>query len=403
LEEGYAGKGDDQALKKRSGNREYRKSGNTNPRSEIKNLPDGIGRSAIMKKIDWYILKKFLGTFVFIMMLLILITVVVDISEKIDNFLDGTAPLKEIVFSYYLSFIPYISSMLAPFFVLVIFFTSQLADRSEIIAILNSGTSYFRFLRGYMVGAVILGSALWLGNNYLVPMANHNRIEFESKYINKYTRSLSYNYHRQISPGTFMYVENYRPADAIGSKFSIDKFEKGKLVLKMRSESIMWDTIKKTWKVHNYYIREMHPDGDVIKTGMDMDSLFSFRPENFAISNDRKDEMTTPMLKDFILHMQKAGSNDIEFYQVELYRRTSGAFSVLIMTLIGVSLASRKIRGGLGWHLVLGIALCASFEIIMKFSITFSTNSSLPPFIGVWIPNVIFGFIAVYLTKTAPK
>jgi lipopolysaccharide export system permease protein len=165
----------------------------------------------------------------------------------------------------------------------------------------------------------------------------------------------------------------------------------------------MWDTIKKTWKVHNYYIREMHPDGDVIKTGMDMDSLFSFRPENFAISNDRKDEMTTPMLKDFILHMQKAGSNDIEFYQVELYRRTSGAFSVLIMTLIGVSLASRKIRGGLGWHLVLGIALCASFEIIMKFSITFSTNSSLPPFIGVWIPNVIFGFIAVYLTKTAPK
>ncbi|MCW3124807.1 MAG: hypothetical protein JWO03_465 [Bacteroidetes bacterium] len=339
------------------------------------------------------------------MMLLILITVVVDISEKIDNFLDGTASVKEIIFSYYLSFIPYICSMLAPFFVLVavIFFTSQLADRSEIIAILNSGTTYFRFLRAYLVGALILGVGLWYANNYLVPMANHNRIMFEAKYINKYMSALSYNYHRQIAPNTFMYVEGYKPAEAVGSRFSVDRFENGKMVNKLRSESIKWDTIKKTWHVRNYYIREMHPEGDIIKTGTDMDSLFSFRPENFAITNDRKDEMTTPALKDFILHMQKAGSNDIEFYEVELYRRTSGAFSVLIMTLIGVSLASRKIRGGLGWHLVLGIALCASFEIIMKFSVTFSTNSSLPPFIGVWIPNCIFGVIAVYLTKTAPK
>ena len=358
-----------------------------------------------MKKIDWYILKKFLGTFVFIMMLLILITVVVDVSEKIDNFIEGTATIKEIIFQYYLSFIPYITTMLAPFFVLVsvIFFTSQLADRSEIIAILNSGSSYFRFLRPYLVGAVILGTGLWVCNNYLVPIANHNRLVFESTYINKFTRTLSYNYHRQISPGTFMYVENYRPADAIGNKFSIDKFENGKLVVKLRSESIMWDTVIKKWRVHNYFIREIRPEGDIIKTGANMDSLFPFRPENFAITNDRKDEMTTPMLKDFIRHMQKSGSNDIEFYEVELFRRTSGAFSVLIMTLIGVSLASRKIRGGLGWHLVLGIALCASFEIIMKFSVTFSTNSSLPPFIGVWIPNFIFGCIAVYLLKTAPK
>ncbi|MBS1595174.1 MAG: LptF/LptG family permease [Bacteroidetes bacterium] len=358
-----------------------------------------------MKKIDWYILKKFLGTFVFIIVLLNLITVVVDVSEKIDNFLDGSATVWEIIFSYYLAFIPYISSMLAPFFVLVavIFFTSQLADRSEIIAILNSGTSYYRMLLPYGVGALILGGGLWVCNNYLVPMANHKRLLFESTYINKFTRTLSYNYHRQISPGTFMYVENYRPADAVGSRFSIDKFENGKMVTKLRSESIAWDTIKKTWRVKNYYIRELHPEGDVIRTGASMDSLFSFRPENFAITTDRKDEMTTPALKDFIRHMQKAGSNDIEFYEVELYRRTSGAFSVLIMTLIGVSLASRKIRGGLGWHLVLGIALCATFEIIMKFSITFSTNASLPPFIGVWIPNFLFGIIAFYLLKTAPK
>ena len=358
-----------------------------------------------MKKIDWYILKKFLGTFVFIMLLLILITVVIDVSEKIDNFLDGTATWREIVFSYYLSFIPYIVAMLAPFFVLVsvIFFTSQLADRSEIIAILNSGTSYYRFLWPYFIGAVILGGGLWYSNNYLVPASNKRRLAFENKYVNKFTNNLAYNFHRQIRPGMFMYVENYRPVDAVGFRFSIDKFENGKMAFKLRSDKIEWDKKINKWRVYNFYSREMHPTGDIIKTGMEFDSTYNFTPESFSVTSDRKDEMTTPRLADYIDHMKKAGSNDIEFYEVELYRRTSGAFSVFIMTLIGVSLASRKLRGGLGWHLVLGVALCSIFEIIMKFSVTFSTNSSLPPVVGVWIPNVIFGFVAIYLTVKAPK
>jgi lipopolysaccharide export system permease protein len=358
-----------------------------------------------MKKIDWYILKKFLGTFVFIMLLLILITVVIDVSEKIDNFLDGSATWREIIFQYYLSFIPYIVAMLAPFFVLVsvIFFTSQLADRSEIIAILNSGTSFFRFLRPYFIGAVILGGGLWYSNNYLVPASNKRRLQFENKYINKYTNNMSYNFHRQISPGVFMYVENYRPADAIGFKFSIDKFEKGTMTFKLRSDKIEWDKNINKWKVYNFYSREMHPTGDIIRTGPEFDSAYSFSPESFAISSDRKDQMTTPRLAEYIDHMHRSGSNDIEFYEVELYRRTSGAFSVFIMTLIGVSLASRKLRGGLGWHLVLGVAICAVFEIINKFSVTFSTNSSLPPIVGVWIPNVLFVFVAIYLLVKAPK
>ena len=358
-----------------------------------------------MKKIDWYILKKFLGTFVFIMLLLILITVVIDVSEKMDNFLDSNAPLRDIVFQHYAGFIPFISTLLAPFFVLVavIFFTSQLSDRSEIVAILNSGTSYYRLLYPYFLGALILGGGLWYANNYLVPAANQRRLRFENKYINKYVSSLSFNYHRQVSPGLFMYVENYRPAEAIGYRFSLDKFDNGHMTMKLRSDKIEWDKKINKWKVSNYYIREMRASGDIIRSGAEMDTLFPFKPESFAITNQRKDEMTTPELKEYIDHMKKAGSNDIEFYEVELYRRTSGAFSVFIMTLIGVSLATRKLRGGLGWHLVLGIGLCALFEIIMKFSVTFSTNSSLPPFIGVWIPNVIFGVVAVYLTIKTPK
>jgi lipopolysaccharide export system permease protein len=339
------------------------------------------------------------------MMLLILITIVIDISEKIDNFLDKETPLRQIVFNYYLSFIPYIVAMLAPFFVLVsvIFFTSQLADRSEIIAILNSGTTFYRFLKPYFIGAVILGSILWYANNYLVPESNKRRLAFENKYINKFVNNMSYNFHRQISPGLFMYVENYRPADAQGFKFSLDKFENGKMTFKLRSDKIEWDKKMNKWKVYNYYTRQITPTGDIIRSGAELDSLFPFRPDGFTVSSDRKDEMTTPVLADFIEKMKRAGSNDIEFYEVEMYRRTSGAFGVLIMTLIGVSLASRKLRGGLGWHLVLGIAICAVFEIIMKFSVTFSTNSTLPPMIGVWIPNIIFGFVAVYLTFKAPK
>ena len=358
-----------------------------------------------MKIIDWYILKKFLGTFVFIMLLLILITVVIDVSEKMDNFLDSTATLRQIVFQYYVGFIPFISTLLAPFFVLVavIFFTSQLSDRSEIVAILNSGTSYYRLLYPYLIGSLILGGGLWIANNYLVPAANLRRLKFENTYITKYVNALSYNYHRQISPGVFMYVESYRPAEALGYRFSLDKFENGHLTMKLRSDKIEWDKKISKWKVTNYYIREMKPTGDIIKSGAEIDTLFPFKPESFAISNQRKDEMTSPELREYIDHMKRAGSNDIEFYEVELHRRTSGAFSVLIMTLIGVSLATRKLRGGLGWHLVLGIGICALFEIIMKFSVTFSTNSTLPPVIGVWIPNVIFGFVAIYLTIKTPK
>jgi lipopolysaccharide export system permease protein len=358
-----------------------------------------------LKKIDWYILRKFLGTFVFIVLLLILITVVVDISEKIDNFLDGSASWREIVFTYYMGFIPYIVAMLAPFFVLlsVIFFTSQLADRSEIIAILNSGTSFYRMLWPYFVGACILGGGLWYSNNYLVPASNKRRLAFENKYINKYTNSMSYNFHRQISPGVFMYVENYRPAEAVGFRFSIDKFENGKMTFKLRSDKMEWNKKLNKWSVYNYYTRQILPGGDIIRTGAEFDSAYNFNPESFSISSDRKDEMTTPHLADYIDHMKKAGSNDIEFYEVELYRRSADAFSIFIMTLIGVSMASRKIRGGMGWHIVLGIGISALFELIMKFSVTFATNSSLSPFIGVWIPNLLFGIVAVYLLLEAPK
>ncbi len=358
-----------------------------------------------MKKLDWYILKKFLGTFVFIMALLLSITIVIDLSEKIDSFMDNHAPVKEIVFGYFIYFIPYITSLIGPFFVLVavIFFTSQLASRSEIVAILNSGTSFYRMLYPYFVGATILAIAFYFGNHYFVPYSNSKRIAFEHKYVSKPMQGLRFNFHRTIAPGTIIYIENYKPSDASGFKFSLDKFENGRLVYKLRSEKIGWDSVRHLWQVSNYYIRELHDNGDKIWSGETLDTTFAFKPADIKFTEIFKDVMTTPQLVAYIDEMKRSGQADVEFFEVERYRRTSSSFSIYIMTLIGVSVASRKVRGGLGWHLVLGIGLSALYEIIMKFSTTFSTNSSLPPFLGVWIPNFLYLGLAIYLVRKAPK
>lgn len=358
-----------------------------------------------MKKLDWYILKKFLGTFVFIMALLLCITIVIDLSEKIDGFVENHATVKVVVFDYFLYFILFITSMIGPFFVLVsvIFFTSQLANRSEIIAILNSGTSFYRMLWPYFVGASVIAFAFFLGNNYFVPYANVQRNIFEHKYVSKPFEGIGFNFHRTVAPGTIVYLENYKPTDGTGYKFSIDKFEKGKLVFKLRSERLNWNKGSKRWHITNYYTREMQGTQDVIHTGASMDTVFPFKPVDFSFTQHLKEEMTTPQLKEYIQYMYQSGQPDIEFYEVERYRRTASAFSIYILTLIGVSVASRRMRGGLGWHLVLGIALSAVYEIIMKFSITFATNASLPPLVAVWIPNVIFAALAFYLLKKAPK
>lgn len=359
----------------------------------------------LMKKLDRYILVKFLGTFLFIMMLLLSITIVIDMEEKIDAFVNNHATVKIVVFDYLIYFIPYITSLIGPFFILVsvIFFTSQLAERSEIIAILNSGTSFYRMLYPYLLGATILAGIFYIANNYAVPYANKKRIQFENKYVSKPPEGLRYNFHRTIAPGTIIYMENYKPSEGSGFKFSIDKFVDGRLVYKLRSDKIDW--VKKTshWRVSNYYIRELDPAGDRLTSGQVMDTVFPFKPDDFTFSENKKEVMTTPELKEYIDYMYKSGQPDIEFYEVEKYRRTSSSFSIYILTLIGVSVASRKVRGGLGWHIVLGIGLSALYEVIMKFTITFSTNASLPPVLGVWIPNLLYACLALYLLKKAPK
>lgn len=359
----------------------------------------------MLKKLDRYILFKFLGTFVFIMGLLLLITIVVDFSEKVDDLVASELSAWQVVTGFYLHFLPFITSLIGPFFVLVacMFFTSQLAARSEVIAILNSGTSFYRMLYPYFLGATILGGAFYIGNHYLVPYSNSKRLEFEGKYIYKSREGMRFNFHRTIAPGTIIYMENYSPSQAHGYKFSIDRFAGKQLVYKLMADKIEWDANKKKWHLSNLFIRQLNNGRDEIVQADAADSVFTFTPADFQFAKHVKEEMKTPELIEYIQYMYASGQQDIEFYEVERYRRTSSAFSIYILTLMGVSIASRKMRGGLGWHLVLGIGLSGLYEVVMKFSVTFATNSTLPPVIAVWIPNVLFAALAIYLLKQAPK
>ncbi len=358
-----------------------------------------------IKILDKYIVKKFLGTFFFALGLIIAIAIVFDISEKIDDFLEREAPLHAIVFDYYLNFIPYFGNLFSPLFIFiaVIYFTSRMAGNTEIVAILGSGVSFARLLRPYMVAAAILaGISLYL-NNYVIPHSNKERIDFESRYIKNPFVYKNRHVHRQISPGQFIYFESYNNIDKVGYQFSFEKFDKGKLVYKLLSERILWDSIRSRWTVENYFIRQINGEQESIRSGYRMDTIFAFHPNEFSKRVDYIETMDTPTLNDYIEKERLRGSENIPYYLVERYRRTSFPFATFVLTLIGVSLSSRKVRGGIGMQIGIGILLSFTYIMFMQVSTTFATNGDMPPLLAVWIPNFIFLGIAAFFLRKAMK
>lgn len=357
-----------------------------------------------LKKIDFYILKKFLGTFFFALGLIILVSVVFDFSEKIDDFIENEAPFKAIIFQYYLNFIPYFSNLFSFLFVFiaVIFFTSKMAMHTEIIAILSCGISYKRMMVPYFIGATIIALLTFFLGHYVIPHSNVVRLQFEEQYFKKHYRSPEKNIHRQIAPGVFIYLENYNARADYGTKFSMETIKDGKLVSKMMADHIRWDTTKQQWRIHNYWVREIDGLNESLTEGMDLDTTLNLYPEEFKRPHTIVESMITPDLKEFIREELSRGKIDV-YYYIELYRRTSAPIAVYILTIIGVSLSSRKIRGGMGMHIGFGIALSFSYILFMQVSKEFSVSGDLKPFVAVWIPNLVFAVIAFFLYKIAPK
>ncbi|RLD60558.1 MAG: hypothetical protein DRJ05_04460, partial [Bacteroidetes bacterium] len=303
-----------------------------------------------MKKLDIYIIKKFLGTFFFAISLLIVIVIIFDVSEKVDDFIEKDAPLSKILFSYYLNFIPYFVNLFSYLFtfIAVIFFTSKMATDSEIVAILSSGISFRRFLYPYIISAVILGLMSFYLANFLIPKTNIKMMAFEKEYIKNQFRSYDRDIHMQIKPGTFVYLQSYDASSSSGYKFSLESFEDDKLTMKLSAERITWDSISGKWKMKNYFIRKIDGMDETLIKGKELDTLLNMHPREFTFVLDDVKTLDYWQLRAFIEKEKLKGSENISEYEVEKHKRMAFPFATLILTIIGVSISSRKVRGGIG-------------------------------------------------------
>lgn len=359
----------------------------------------------MLTTIDRYIIRKFLQTFLLAILLFSFIAVVIDLTEKLDDLIEKAVPLRETVFGYYMNFLPYIDSLLSPLFIFisVIFFTSRMAYRSEIIAILASGVSFYRLLVPYLLTAFLLAGFLLYANHFLVPNTNKKRLAFEYTYIDNPYRNLDRNIYLQVEKDKYVYMENFHPKDNTGYKFSYEVISGGQLRYKLRADKIEWMEDAGKWRLKNYIACNYEEFGEKIKKGALLDTALHFAPQDFFQRVSLKEEMNTVQLRQQIRTLQLRGAEKVEYYLIELHRRTADAFTVFILVLIGVAIASRKVRGGSGLHIAFGIALSASFIIFTRFSTTFATNGNLSPFLSVWIPNVLYGILALWLVMKAPK
>lgn len=364
-----------------------------------------------MKKIDRYILQKYLTTFFFCLILFTVIVVVVDISEKTDNFVKSKLPVSRIIVDYYFGFIPRIDAMLFPLFVFlsVIFFTSKMAGRSEIVAILSSGVSFNRLLVPFIVGGIFLSALLWMGYQYIVPKSNYKWAIFEAKYIDgprapDDSRSNSKrNMYFKLDSFSYVGIRNYDTIQKSGSGFFVQQFRKNKLVYNLRSEMFNWDTAQRKWKLLNAVERRLDSISEKVTRRPEMLVNYNFKPRDLRKDEFLKDQMPTPELDEFIKLERLRGSESLNMLLVERYNRDAIPVSVLILTIIGAVLASRKVRGGSGLHLAIGVIISVLYILFSRFSIVFATKGNFTPFIAAWTPNIIFGFLAFYLYKRAPK
>lgn len=378
--------------------------------SDKKTLRASLG-SLKIKIIDIYIIRKFLGTFFFCLILIMTIAVVFDFAEKIDNFMEKSAPLKAVIFNYYLNFIPYFATLFAPLFVFiaVIFFTSRMAVNTEIIAILNSGMSFRRMMWPYFLSALVIAIFIFYLTNFIIPRSNLIRMDFEDKYYRSVARKINVdNIHRQEYKDShsdiLVYMESYSPLYSRGRNFTIEKLdEKGKLVSKLSAPTVSWDTATHKWAAFNYSIREIHGNTETMTTGTRIDTTLNIKPSDFSRDPGFVGTMTYNELSAYIDLLRLQGSDELKVFLIEKHRRFASPFAVFILTLIGVSLSSRKIRGGIGMNIGIGLALSFSYILFLQFASQFSLKGNLGPMLAMWIPNILYIIIALFLYKMAPK
>lgn len=361
-----------------------------------------------LSRLDRYIIGKFLGTYFFSIALIISIAVVFDFNENIDKFLSREAPMKAILMDYYLNFIPFYSNLFSQLFVFisVIFFTTKLADNSEIIAMMSTGVSFKRLLRPYMISAVIIAGLNYGLGAYVIPKGNVKRVKFENQYKRRKVLDYTSNVQLEVDSGVIAYIGRYEDSRKIGYDFTLDKFENKKLVKHLQAFTIQYDTLSMEpyhWIINGYQTRDLQGMREIIKSGMKLDSIIKMEPQDFLITKDMETTLTTPELSNYIDRQKARGFANIKSFEVEYWKRTANPFATFILTIIGVSLAARKRKNGMGIALGIGLALIFAYIMFQTVSSSFAINANVPPPIAVWIPNVFFAFIAFFYYKKAPR
>lgn len=359
-------------------------------------------------RLDWYIIRKFIGTYIFSIVLIISIALVFDFNENLSKFTKYHAPWRAIVFDYYANFIPYYSNLFSPLFVFiaVIFFTSKLAGNSEIIAMLSSGVSFRRLMRPYMISCVLIASVTFYLNSFVIPHGTVIRQNFESLYRNSKKNTSAENVQLQVGKGTVAYIQHYDDRYKRGYGFSLDKFEGKKLVSHMTAMEIQYDTIadaKYHWKATNWKTRTLVGLRERIVTGDVKDTVIPMEPTDLVYSKGQQETFTSPELLDYISKQTSRGSGNVVQYEVEFHKRIAMSFSSFILTIIGLSLSARKRKGGMGLYLGIGLGLSFGYIMLQTVSSTFAINAGTPPVLAAWIPNLIFAFIAYFCYRHAPR
>lgn len=358
----------------------------------------------VLKKLDWYIIRKFLTTFVVAIVLIILIVIVFDVSEKLDDFISSRAPLRLIVFQYYVNFIPYFVNLFSHLFVFVsvIFFTSKSASHTEVIAILASGISFRRLLYPYIAASLLIAGMNFLFSNWIIPEVSRGRIAFEQEYVRN-TRTYWQNIHIQSAEDTQVYVSTFDNLRNVGTYFTYEEFTPKNLARKITANRIRYDSIAKRWTLFEYTTQTAEGISETLVTGDSMYLDFHLEPKDFAANSHNIQTMNYQELNAYIKQERERGSTYVTTYLVEKYQRLLNPIAIIILTVMGVSLSSRKSRRGIGAHLGIGIALAFCFIVLLKIATVFSTKGNLPPLMSVLIPLVLFSFITLLLVKNTPK
>ncbi|TLV00845.1 LptF/LptG family permease [Dyadobacter luticola] len=357
------------------------------------------------KILDRYLIKNFLITYVFVAFVIVLIICMIDYTEKVDDFLDKKAPLNEILIDYYLNLIPYWINYISPLmvFIATVFFTSRIAARTEIIAMLSSGISFGRMLLPYMVGASVLGILTFIQVGWVLPKANKIRNSFEKTYVKQEFYFSGHNVHITIAPDVYAYLESYNTTSKTGNKFTMETIKGTKLLQKFYADKIVWQPKKGKWTLQNYQIRTLDSLGEKLSRGIEIDTTINLSPKDFESDYNLFETFTLPELNNYIDLLKSRGADGLEVYLIEKYIRFTQPFAILILTAIGVIVSARKSRRGVGWQIALGFMLAFIYILFFLLSKGVAEAGTINTLFAVWLPNIVFSCIGLVLYKTLPR